>query len=170
MQLRQEDLVNKDKIVQEQASLLAKPWKPTKPAPYNKAEKEAEVRRKVQEMQRIRNSQKKVNVLHQHDHIHTVLSIPCPPHHTLTYHTLIYHTITPYHTKPHHTISYLNSLLLTIAYLTIPHHILPYCSVDVFARKKRQHQHLRQRNLSEIRKNFTKLSIYSLHEIQMSCR
>ncbi|XP_028409524.1 intersectin-1-like isoform X2 [Dendronephthya gigantea] len=59
VQLRQEDLVNKDKIVQEQATLLAKPWKPTKPPPYNKAEKEAEVRKKVQEMQRIRNEQKK---------------------------------------------------------------------------------------------------------------
>ena len=64
VQLRQEDLVNKDKIVQEQATLLAKPRKPTKPAPYNKAEKEAEVRKKVQEMQRIRNEQKKVKVVH----------------------------------------------------------------------------------------------------------
>ena len=64
VQLRQEDLVNKDKIVQEQATLLAKPRKPTKPAPYNKAEKEAEVRKKVQEMQRIRNEQKKVNIVH----------------------------------------------------------------------------------------------------------
>ena len=62
VQLRQEDLVNKDKIVQEQATLLAKPWKPTKPPPYNKAEKEAEVRKKVQEMQRIRNEQKKVGL------------------------------------------------------------------------------------------------------------
>ena len=60
VQLRQEDLVNKDKIVQEQTTLLAKPRKPVKPPPYNKAEKEAEVRKKVQEMQRIRNEQKKV--------------------------------------------------------------------------------------------------------------
>ena len=62
VQLRQEDLVNKDKIVQEQATLLAKSWKPTKPLPYNKSEKEAEVRKKVQEMQKKRNELKKVKV------------------------------------------------------------------------------------------------------------
>jgi HD superfamily phosphohydrolase len=86
-QLRQEDLVNKDKIVQEQATLVDMPRKPTKPAPYNKAEKEAEVRKKVQEMQRIRNEQKKVSNLTYRMYNTYIMPYPMTQYHTL-YHSI----------------------------------------------------------------------------------
>jgi hypothetical protein len=86
-QLRQEDLVNKDKIVQEQATLVDMPRKPTKPAPYNKAEKEAEVRKKVQEMQRIRNEQKKVSNLMYRMYNTYIMPYPMTQYHTL-YHSI----------------------------------------------------------------------------------
>ncbi|XP_046849050.1 intersectin-1-like [Xenia sp. Carnegie-2017] len=61
VQLRREELAKQEKIAQEQATTLTKSRTPTKPPPYGstKADKEAEVRKKVEEMQRKRNEQKK---------------------------------------------------------------------------------------------------------------